>query len=168
LDWGSSGYAEIAWRKENTLREAAKFYDWLVDLNNLRIFRHHGILVIDTDSNIRRLIRRSLNRFGAQVYQASNSEEGLAKYLEHRPDLVIIDVSLPGSDGWAACQSIRQISLVPILMLIGPQSDQDTLRGMDCGANEFVRKPFDTNVLLARTGSLLQQVGIPRGQYRFA
>jgi two-component system response regulator MtrA len=150
------------------VREAAQLFDWLVDLNNLRIFRHHRILVIDTDSSMRRLIGRSLKRFGAHVYQAANSVEGFEKYLKHRPDMVIIDVTLKESDGWAACRNIRRISLVPILLLVGPASDQEIMQGMDCGANEFVRKPVDQKVLLARTGSLLQQVGIPRGQYRFA
>ncbi len=127
----------------------------------------HRILVIDTDANIRRLISRRLNRSGAQVYPAANSGEGLEQYLLHRPDLVIIDVTLPESDGWEACRKIREISLVPVLMLIGSQPDQATARGFEYGANEFVRKPFDPKLLLARTNALLQRVGIASRNYRF-
>ena len=127
--------------------------------------RKHRILVIDTDRNIRRLIKRRFEQAGAEVYQAANSGDGMKAYLQHRPDMVIIDVTLPESEGWVACTKIREISLVPVLMLIGSEPDRDTQLGFEFGANEFVRKPFDPKKLLARTNSLLQQVGISRRSY---
>ena len=120
------------------------------------------ILVIDMDANIRTLIMRGFDNAGAEVYQAANSTEGLEKYLLHRPDLAIIDVTLPESDGWDACQKIREVSLVPVLMLIDANRDQDIQRGFDYGADEFIRKPFSPKMLLAQTSILLQRVGLSR------
>jgi DNA-binding response OmpR family regulator len=119
------------------------------------------ILVIDTDENIRQLIMRGLDRAGAEVFEAANSYEGLEKYHLHRPDMAIIDGTLPESGGWEACVKIRESSLVPVLMLISNR-DKEVERGLACGASEFLRKPFSTKMLVTRTGSLLQQVGFSR------
>jgi two-component system KDP operon response regulator KdpE len=115
------------------------------------------ILVIDDDPELLDLMDLLLSRAGAHVLTARDARKGLRQFFDHRPDLVILDLLMPGMDGWEACERFRELSDVPILMLTALDQDGDLVRGLDCGADDYVTKPFGNKVLLARTRALLRR-----------
>lgn len=116
------------------------------------------ILVIDDDVNLGQAIKMTFARAGAEVFTAVDGRDGLRKFYEHRPDLVILDVRMPDIDGWETCRQIRLLSNIPIIMLTTMDKDEDVLRGFDYGADDFVTKPFSREVLLARARAVLRRV----------
>ena len=119
------------------------------------------VLIIDDDENICDIVEVSFSDAGAKTYVASHGKEGLQQFFAHRPDLVILDVMMPEMDGWMVCQQIRLFSDVPIIMLTALQQDNEIIRGLDYGADDFISKPFSTKVLLARARALLRRTEIP-------
>jgi DNA-binding response OmpR family regulator len=115
------------------------------------------ILVIDDDVNLLQSIKFTFMRAGAEVVTAMDGREGLHRFYEERPDLVILDVRMPDIDGWETCRQIRIFSNVPIIMLTTMNKDEDIIRGLDYGADDFVTKPFSRDVLLARARALLRR-----------
>jgi two-component system KDP operon response regulator KdpE len=115
------------------------------------------ILVIDDDRDLLDLMDLLLSRVGAHVLTARDARQGLRQFYNHRPDLVILDLMMPGMDGWEACERFRELSDVPILMLTALDQDGDMVRGLNCGADDFVTKPFASQVLLARARALLRR-----------
>lgn len=82
---------------------------------------------------------------------------GMARYFEHEPDLVILDIRLPEQDGWETCRKLRTVSDVPIIMLTSLNQEHEIIRGLKCGADDFVTKPFSRNVLAARADVIMQR-----------
>jgi len=119
------------------------------------------ILVIDGDPSLRRLLEYSFSQAGGQVYTAADGQEGLRQLYAHRPDLVILDIVMPNMDGWETCHHIRQLSEVPIIILSGLRQEDDVIRGLDCGADDYVTKPFSVKVLLARARAVLRRAALP-------
>jgi DNA-binding response OmpR family regulator len=119
------------------------------------------ILVIDDDVNLLQSIKFTFMRAGAEVVTAMDGREGLHRFYEERPDLVILDVRMPDIDGWETCRQIRIFSNVPIIMLTTMNKDEDIIRGLDYGADDFVTKPFSRDVLLARARALLRRSETP-------
>jgi DNA-binding response OmpR family regulator len=119
------------------------------------------ILVIDDDVNLSQMIKFTFSRAGALVYTAVDGREGLHRFYEHRPDLVILDVRMPDVDGWETCRQMRMFSNVPVIMLTTLNKDEEIIRGLDCGADDFVSKPFSREVLLARARALLRRTEAP-------
>ena len=115
------------------------------------------ILVIDDDHNARILIERNFSKAGAQVFSAASAREGLRQFYEQRPDLVILDVMMPEVDGYETCRQIRIYSDVPVVMLTALKDDEQIVRGLDCGADDFVSKPISNEVLLARVRAILRR-----------
>jgi two-component system KDP operon response regulator KdpE len=115
------------------------------------------ILVIDDDPELLDLMDLLLSRAGAHVLTARDARKGLRQFFDHRPDLVILDLLMPGMDGWEACERFRELSDVPILMLTAMDQDGDIVRGLDGGADDYVTKPFGNKVLLARVRALLRR-----------
>lgn len=115
------------------------------------------ILIIDDDPFIGHLIEEILEKEGAVTYKASDGNEGLRIFYKRQPDLVILDVMMPQMSGWEVCRQIRQLSETPIMMLTSLSSDSDEIRGFDCGAIDYVTKPFSSNVLSARIRSALRR-----------
>lgn len=115
------------------------------------------VLVIDDDDRLLRLLRRLLTSAGHGVSTAMAGIEGLALAEEDEPDLVILDVMLPGMDGLEICRRLRARSSVPILMLTGLATDDDCVRGLDAGADAYLTKPFSVEVLLAHVRALLRR-----------
>jgi DNA-binding response OmpR family regulator len=115
------------------------------------------ILVIDDDFHARRLIERSFTKAGAEVYTAADGREGLRQFYTQRPDLVILDVMMPEIDGYEACRQIRVLSDVPVIMLTALKDDDQIIRGLDSGADDFVTKPIGSEVLLARVRAILRR-----------
>lgn len=115
------------------------------------------ILIIDDDAKITALLQRALTFEGFKVSTAYDGQEGLKKALELRPDLIILDLMLPGIDGFTLCEKIRAHSAVPILMLTARDEVKDRVKGLDLGADDYLVKPFALEELLARVRALLRR-----------
>ena len=115
------------------------------------------ILVIDDDPNMRCLAEATFSQAGAEVVTAARGKEGLLLLPAHEPDLVLLDVMMPEMDGWEVCYRIRRLSNVPIIFVSAVDGDQNVIRGLDCGAADYVTKPFSPEVLLARARAALRQ-----------
>src|SRR5918999_913644 len=117
------------------------------------------ILVVDDDADIRGLVRELLERRGFAVAEAKDGREALQEFYSGRPDLVILDVGMPGMDGWATLERIRELSDVPVVMLTARSAELEKTRGLRAGADDYVTKPFGRQELLARIEALLRRVG---------
>jgi DNA-binding response OmpR family regulator len=115
------------------------------------------ILVADDDSKVLNMIRRVLESEKYQVITASSGESALAALKNQTVDMVILDIIMPDIDGYAVCRTVRQHSNVPIIMLTAMGRDEDKVKGLDAGADDFVTKPFSTAVLLARIRAVLRR-----------
>jgi DNA-binding response OmpR family regulator len=118
------------------------------------------ILVVDDDDDIRGLVRALLERAGHDVVDAPDGRAGLRELFSGSPDLVILDVAMPGLDGWATLERIREVSDVPVLMLTARDAELERVRGLMGGADDYVVKPFGRQELVARVDVLLRR---PRG-----
>ena len=116
------------------------------------------VLVIDDDSAFVRLVEQVLTQKEYEVLKASNGQEGLRLLFNQRPDIVLLDIVMPGMDGWQTCQRIRDISDMPIIMLTGKQrAEEDIVRGLDYGADEYLLKPVGNKELVARVRAVLRR-----------
>jgi two-component system KDP operon response regulator KdpE len=115
------------------------------------------ILVVDDDPLIVRLVRMHLDRAGYNVLVATDGEEALDVCAVELPDLVILDLMLPKRDGYDVCRSIREFSLVPVVMLSAKGEQVDKLRGFEMGADDYLTKPFAPQELLARVQAVLRR-----------
>jgi DNA-binding response OmpR family regulator len=115
------------------------------------------ILVIDDDDDIRGLVRTLLERAGHDVSDAADGREGLRELYAGSPDLVILDVGMPGLDGWATLERIREVSDVAVLMLTARDAELERVRGLKGGADDYVVKPFGRQELVARVDVLLRR-----------
>ncbi|MBX3058750.1 MAG: response regulator transcription factor [Anaerolineae bacterium] len=115
------------------------------------------ILVIDDSPDMLKVLTLLLTEQGYDVLTALNGQLGLHLVDEHHPDLVILDLSMPGVDGWEVCRRIRAKLSIPIIILTAAHvTDEDTVRGLELGANDYVIKPFKNSVLLARIRNALR------------
>ena len=108
------------------------------------------VLVIDDELQIRRLMRVCLDANGYRVLEAANGQEGISEAAQHRPDVVVLDLGLPDMDGMAVLKRLREWSQVPVVMLSVRDREDDKIRALDNGADDYVTKPFDSGELLAR------------------
>jgi DNA-binding response OmpR family regulator len=115
------------------------------------------ILVVDDDPDIVRLLKYFLEAKGRQVQTASTGAEALELFKREPPDLVILDVMLPGMDGWAVLRKIRESSQVPVLMLTGKDAPTDKAKGLLSGADDYIAKPFDLAELEARIVAVMRR-----------
>src|SRR6266550_6070229 len=118
------------------------------------------ILVVDDQAQIRRFMRTTLAGVGYEVGDAKTGEEALQKLREFRPDLVLLDVNMPGMGGLAVCREIRSDANVAIIMLTIRNSEGDKVEALDAGADDFITKPFSTPELLARIRAALRRVPV--------
>ncbi len=120
------------------------------------------ILVIDDDPIFCRLVEQALTQKGYEVLKAGGGQEGLRLLFANKPDLVLLDVAMPGMDGWQTCDRIRDISDVPIIMLTGRHKDEDdVVYGLDHGADEYLIKPVGSKELAARVRAALRRAELP-------
>jgi DNA-binding response OmpR family regulator len=117
------------------------------------------ILVVDDDPDIRGLLRELLDRRGFSVLEAGDGQEALRAFYDERPDLVVLDVQMPGLDGWKTLERIRELSDVPVVMLTAKATELEKTRGLRGGADDYVTKPFGRQELLARVEALLRRAG---------
>src|SRR5512146_3104059 len=115
------------------------------------------ILVIDDDKNITSFLKRALAYSGYAVEVAENGQAGLNRALESPPDLVVLDIMMPGIDGYEVCRRLRAGGDVPILMLTAKDEVRDRVRGLDVGADDYLVKPFALEELQARIRALLRR-----------
>ncbi|GCE12768.1 response regulator transcription factor [Tengunoibacter tsumagoiensis] len=108
------------------------------------------ILVVDDEIEIMRALQRSLTAHGFEVFTASSGEEALNAIPHHRPDLIILDLGLPGISGLEVCKQVRQQSNLPIIVLSVKDTEHDKVLALDLGADDYVSKPFGINEVLAR------------------
>jgi two-component system KDP operon response regulator KdpE len=117
------------------------------------------VLVIDDEPQIRRALRAGLERSGHEVLLAATGEEGLDEAALHPPDLVILDLAMPGIDGFEVCRQLREWSQVPILVLSVREGEEEKIRALDLGADDYLTKPFSMGELGARMRALLRRSG---------
>jgi two-component system KDP operon response regulator KdpE len=115
------------------------------------------VLVIDDDPLIVRLVRTHVDRAGFQVSDATDGQSGLDLAARESPDFVILDLMLPGVDGYEVCRRLRELSLVPVLMLTARGEQVDKLRGFEMGADDYLTKPFSPAELIARVQAVLRR-----------
>jgi DNA-binding response OmpR family regulator len=115
------------------------------------------ILVIDDDEKLNRLLKRFLKDYGFEVYSATDAHEGLKKCRAVLPDLIILDVMLPGMTGFDVCKRIRESSSVPIIMLTARGDVMDKVVGLELGADDYLPKPFEPRELVARMQAVLRR-----------
>jgi DNA-binding response OmpR family regulator len=115
------------------------------------------VLVVDDDSDIRGLVRELLERAGHDVLDAPDGNEGLRLFYARQPDLVILDVSMPGLEGWDVLERMRELSDVPVMMLTARAEELDKVRGLRAGADDYITKPFGRQELLARVDAALRR-----------
>lgn len=116
-----------------------------------------NVLVIEDDATTREVLRRYLTRAGLDVMEAGTGTEGLAAFLAAMPDLVILDLMLPGIDGLDVCERIRRRSEVPIMILTALGSESDRVVGLEQGADDYVVKPFSPREVTLRAQRLLRR-----------
>lgn len=122
------------------------------------------LLVIDDDPNICELIRLYGEKAGYVVKHANDGLIGVDVFYELLPDLVVLDIMLPGLSGWEICKEIRRDFPVPIIMLTGKGESYDKIKGLDLGADDYVVKPFDPKELIARVKAVLRRFNILNGE----
>lgn len=115
------------------------------------------ILIIDDDRKLNELLERLLGQFGYLVHWATHPEQGMKKLRQISPELVILDLMLPGMDGFEVCRLIRQTSTVPIIMLTARGELTDKVLGLELGADDYLPKPFEPRELVARIKSVLRR-----------
>jgi two-component system, OmpR family, response regulator MprA len=115
------------------------------------------VLIVDDDAHIRASLRRTLAFEGYQVREAGDGTGALEAALDELPDLVILDVMLPGIDGMEVCRRLREVNDVPILMLTAREGTSSQVQGLDAGADDYLVKPFVKDELLARIRALLRR-----------
>jgi DNA-binding response OmpR family regulator len=118
------------------------------------------LLIVEDDPSLREVIRIGLAGEGFQVILAEDGPSALIAFASNRVDMVLLDVMLPGLDGFAVCRELRKVSLVPIIMLTARSSTADVVVGLESGADDYVTKPFEFTELVARVRSVLRRASV--------
>ncbi|WP_419841505.1 response regulator [Candidatus Poriferisodalis sp.] len=127
-----------------------------------------NVLAVEDDERIRTTLRLALEDEGWQVSEAESCEEALERFVPESTDVVLVDIMLPGLDGFELCRSIRRVSHVPIIMVTARDDTHDIVAGLEAGADDYLTKPFAPNELFARIRALLRRSrtvdgsGLPR------
>jgi DNA-binding response OmpR family regulator len=114
------------------------------------------VLVVDDADKVRAVVRKLLVKAGHEVAEASDGRECLRVLYDLKPDLVLLDVSMPDMDGWQALERIRELTWVPILMVTARDAPPERVRGLRGGADDYIVKPFEPEELLARIETALR------------
>jgi DNA-binding response OmpR family regulator len=115
------------------------------------------ILVVEDDPDIRGLVLALVQRAGMSGLAAADGRAGIRAFFEHRPNLLVLDIGLPELDGWQVLERVREVSNVPVLVLTAAGESPEKIRGLEGGADDYVTKPFDPDVLVARIRALLRR-----------
>jgi DNA-binding response OmpR family regulator len=123
--------------------------------------RKRRILVVDDEPRMIHFIRLNLEHDGFEVSEAASGSQALAQLRDRLPDLVLLDVMMPDLDGFATLSMIREISSVPVLMLTAKGEEDDRVRGLELGADDYITKPFSPRELVSRVRAVLRRVEAP-------
>jgi DNA-binding response OmpR family regulator len=115
------------------------------------------VLFVDDDASIRKFVRANLEARDYQVFLAADGEEALKIVESELPDLILLDIMMPKLDGMEVCQRIREWSKIPIIMLTARESENDKVKCLDCGADDYLTKPFSLRELLSRIKAVLRR-----------
>jgi DNA-binding response OmpR family regulator len=115
------------------------------------------ILIVDDDALLRRSLAYNLERAGYKVFSAGSAEDALGQVIRISPDLVLLDINLPGMDGLEALNALRQTITAPIIFLTARRRELDEVLGLELGADDYITKPFDLDILLARIKVVLRR-----------
>lgn len=124
------------------------------------------ILVVDDEPRYVRLMEANILAEGYQVLKAYDGQSAVELVAEKQPDLVLLDVMMPGLNGFAACERIRVFSSVPIIMVTAKGEEQDRVRGLDVGADDYIVKPFSATELLARVRAVLRRAQVTGNSFQ--
>ena len=119
------------------------------------------ILLVDDDPNIRQLVNLYLEKEGFEVSMADRGDAALKAFRQSPPDLMLLDLMLPGMDGWEVCREVRKTSNLPIIMLTAKDETFDKVLGLELGADDYIVKPFDMKELVARIKAVLRRYQQP-------
>ncbi|NPV53827.1 MAG: response regulator transcription factor [Firmicutes bacterium] len=122
------------------------------------------ILIVDDDPYIRELLEIYLRREGFEVQSVGDGEAALSLASRAKPDLVILDIMLPGISGWDICRKLRSESNIPIILLTAKSEKLDKIKGFELGTDDYVTKPFDADELVERVKALLRRTRPPRSE----
>ena len=117
------------------------------------------VLIVDDDKNICDLLRLYLEKEGYSVILSHDGEEAVVKFNALKPDIVLLDVMLPGLDGWQVCREIWKKSNIPILMITAKSDTFDKVLGLELGADDYIVKPFDSKEVIARIKAVVRRTG---------
>ncbi|MCU1624264.1 MAG: DNA-binding response regulator [Frankiales bacterium] len=117
------------------------------------------ILLIEDDPHVREGLEIALRHLGHEVLARGDGEAGIAAICAYEPDVVVLDVMLPGADGFEVCRRVRAFSAVPIVMLTARSDDMDVVAGLEAGADDYLAKPVQPRVLEAKLKAVLRRVG---------
>lgn len=123
------------------------------------------VLIIDNDKNICELLRMCLEKEGYSVLISNDGEEGLVKFSALKPDMVLLDVMLPGIDGWQICREIRKKSNIPLIYITSKAEVFDKVLGLELGADDYIVKPFDVKEVLARMKAVMRRVSLVKSDH---
>ena len=117
------------------------------------------VLIVEDDKHIGDLLRLYLEKEGMECQVAADGMVGLDKFHQFQPDIMLLDIMLPGMDGWAVCRKVRETSRVPIIMLTAKGELEDKVSGLEMGADDYITKPFEMKEVLARVHAVLRRFG---------
>ena len=117
------------------------------------------VLIVEDDRNIADLLRLYLEKEGMDCLVAGDGLVALDKFQQFQPDLVMLDIMLPGMDGWSVCRKIRETSKAPIIMLTAKGELEDKVSGLEMGADDYITKPFEMKEVLARVRAVMRRFG---------
>lgn len=115
------------------------------------------VMIVEDDKAIRELLAEALKRWNFDVVALETFEHILEDFLRERPQIILLDINLPIFDGFYWCNKIREISQVPIIFISSRESNMDMIMAMNMGGDDFIQKPFDTEVLIAKIRALLRR-----------
>ncbi|MGY1915366.1 response regulator transcription factor [Blastococcus sp. HT6-30] len=125
-----------------------------------------SVLIIEDDPRIRRMLQMTLQREGLEVTEAGSGEDGLARLAENTFDVILLDLMLPGKDGFEVCREIRRTSNTPVIMVTARSDSHDVVAGLEAGADDYVSKPFVVKELSARIRALARRTRAPEPRTR--
>ena len=115
------------------------------------------VLIVEDDVHIRELLKLYLEKEGYGVTVAADGRQGLEQFRREKPDLILLDVMMPGMDGWEVCRAVRAESQVPVIMLTAKSETDDKVMGLKAGADDYITKPFEMKEVLARIEAVLRR-----------
>ncbi len=122
------------------------------------------IMVVDDDPNIAGLVELCLKKEGYEVQTYNRGDTAMEAFRQNPPQMMILDIMMPGMDGWQVCRSVRQISQIPIIMLTAKGETFDKVLGLELGADDYITKPFDNKELAARVKAVLRRTMPSEGE----